>query len=162
MTQTHAIDDAVRRYRPDCIFCRMDDPSVNRILEQSDNFYVRYDNFPATDGHVEIVPKRHVVSFFELAPGEVAEAYQLMSDVRSTLTAIHDPQGFTIGINDGRAAGRTIDHLHIHLVPRYDGDVTDPRGGIRRALPNGDPALWTDSSLTEFDRRGHVPIRPPT
>jgi diadenosine tetraphosphate (Ap4A) HIT family hydrolase len=142
MSQTNAIDAPVPGFSTDCIFCRRQDPAINTVLEESENFYVRYDNFPATEGHVEIVPKRHVVSFFDLDPEEVAEAYVLMSNVRLRL-APRAAQGYNIGINDGRAAGRTVDHLHIHLVPRYDGDVSDPRGGIRRGLPNCDPSLWT-------------------
>jgi diadenosine tetraphosphate (Ap4A) HIT family hydrolase len=142
MSQTNAIDAPVSGSRTECIFCRMDDPTVNTVIGESANFYVRYDNFPATEGHVEVVPKRHVVSFFDLEPDEVAEAYVLMSKVRSTLVTSQNPDGYTIGINDGRAAGRTIDHLHIHLVPRYAGDVKDPRGGIRQALPNCNPSLW--------------------
>lgn len=129
-----------------CIFCRVDDESVNTVIDQTDNFYVRHDNFPATDGHVEIVPKRHVDSFFDLTPGEVSEAYDLMRRVHKQLEAEFGPKGYTIAVNDGRAAGRTIDHLHIHIVPRYEGDVEDPRGGIRRALPNFDPDSWHAAS----------------
>jgi diadenosine tetraphosphate (Ap4A) HIT family hydrolase len=146
MSQTNAIGTSVTGSDTDCIFCRRDDPTLNRVVKESENFYARYDNFPATEGHVEIVPKRHVVSFFELAPHEVAEAFVLMSNVRTALAAEFSPHGYTIGINDGRAAGRTIDHLHIHLVPRYEGDVADPRGGIRQALPNCDPSLWDPRS----------------
>lgn len=125
-----------------CIFCRVDDQSVNTLMDQTVNFYVRYDNFPATVGHVEIVPRRHVDSFFDLTPEEASEAYDLMQRVRKQLDADHGPAGYTIAVNDGRAAGRTVDHLHIHIVPRYEGDVEDPRGGIRRALPNFDPDSW--------------------
>jgi diadenosine tetraphosphate (Ap4A) HIT family hydrolase len=125
-----------------CLFCRVDDESVNNIMVQSENFYVRYDNFPATDGHVEIVPKRHVESFFDLTSAEVGEAYGLMRQVRQRLRDNYRAEGYTIAVNDGRAAGRTVDHLHIHIVPRRTGDVPDPRGGFRRALPNFDPDRW--------------------
>lgn len=127
----------------DCLFCRQNDPSVNTIMAQSENFYVRLDNFPATKGHVEIVPKRHIESFFELTPEEMSEAYALMQSTQQDLLKTHQPDGFTIGINDGRAAGRTVDHLHIHLIPRYIGDVSDPRGGIRQVVPNFEPDLWS-------------------
>jgi diadenosine tetraphosphate (Ap4A) HIT family hydrolase len=125
-----------------CLLCRVDDTSANQVLMDSDHFYVRYDNFPASDGHVEVVPKRHVVSFFDLSPSEMAEAYRLMRDAQKTLSKQYDPQGYTIGINEGRAAGRSVDHLHIHLIPRYEGDVADPSGGIRQILPNCNPAEW--------------------
>ncbi|MEV5931386.1 HIT family protein [Streptomyces sp. NPDC052079] len=126
-----------------CIFCQRHRPDLNHVMQENKTFYVRYDNFPATAGHVEVVPKRHVESFFELTPREVKDAYALILAARDRLTEEHDPDGFTIGINEGRAAGRTVDHLHIHLIPRRFGDVADPRGGIRRAVPNCDPDLWT-------------------
>lgn len=127
---------------PTCLFCRFDDPTVNKIFLESTNFYARLDNFPATPGHLEIVPKKHIVSFFELTPADASEIYELMNDARRRLASLHGPHGYTIGINEGRAAGRSIDHLHIHLIPRYEGDVSDPRGGIRQILPNCNPQLW--------------------
>lgn len=125
-----------------CLFCRQDDRSANRVLCDNATFYARYDNFPATRGHVEVVPKRHVVSFFDLTDGEMADAYSLLKTARELLERDVHPDGYTIGINEGVAAGRSVHHLHIHLVPRRHGDVEDPRGGIRRALPNGNPELW--------------------
>lgn len=125
-----------------CILCRFDDSSVNTIMVQSRRFYARYDNFPAADGHIEIVPKRHAVSFFELTPSEAREAYRLMAQAQRRLQERYKPDGFTIGVNDGHAAGRSIDHLHIHIIPRYRGDVKDPRGGIRQVVPNCDPTAW--------------------
>lgn len=125
-----------------CLFCRFEDQSVNRIFIESANFYARYDNYPAVPGHVEVVPKRHVESFFELTEAEAAEAYELLKQARSRLAEEYAPAGYTIGINEGRAAGRSVDHLHIHLIPRHDGDVADPRGGIRQILPNCQPAEW--------------------
>lgn len=130
---------------PDCLFCRDDDPALNTVMLRSTHFYVRFDNFPATEGHVEVVPKRHVESLFELSPQEIVEAYQLMHEAQQQLCTKFSPDGFTIGVNDGRAAGRTIDHLHIHLIPRYYGDVVDPRGGIRQIVPNCNPAAWAPS-----------------
>jgi diadenosine tetraphosphate (Ap4A) HIT family hydrolase len=126
-----------------CLFCRFEDPASNSILRQSENFYARRDNFPAAEGHVEIVPKWHVESFFDLSPDEMREAHTLMRRVRQDLDQQYQPDGYTIGVNDGRAAGRTVDHLHIHLIPRHLGDVPDPRGGIRQNLPNYHPDLWS-------------------
>lgn len=125
-----------------CLFCKINDNRINRIFLQSARFYARYDNFPAAVGHLEIVPKRHVVSFFELTSDEISEAYELMGAAKDALSCRYNPSGYTIGINEGRAAGRSVDHLHIHLIPRYEGDVADPRGGIRQILPNCDPAAW--------------------
>ncbi|MGY4982434.1 HIT family protein [Streptomyces sp. 900105755] len=129
-----------------CIFCKQHEPDLNKIMQQNRTFYVRYDNFPATVGHVEIVPKRHVESFFDLTAREVKDAYALILAAQKRLTKEHSPDGFTIGVNEGRAAGRTVDHLHIHLIPRRFGDVEDPRGGIRQAVPNCEPDLWAQKS----------------
>lgn len=126
----------------DCIFCQKDNPDLNRVLRENTLFYARYDNYPATEGHVEIVPKRHVVSFFSLTPREIRSAYALMRKVQQELADLYSPDGYTIGINEGEASGRSIDHLHIHLIPRYKGDVPDPRGGIRQIVPNWDPDSW--------------------
>lgn len=129
--------------RDDCIFCHRDDGSLNSIMCENDGFFVRYDNFPAAPGHVEIVPKCHIESFFDLSHRELAEAYSLIVEAQQRIVKEYDPpDGYTIGINEGRAAGRSVDHLHIHLIPRYAGDVPDARGGIRQAAPNCDPDSW--------------------
>jgi diadenosine tetraphosphate (Ap4A) HIT family hydrolase len=125
-----------------CLFCLKYSASENRIMLENDAFFARYDNFPASAGHIEIVPKRHVESFFELSAGEVAKAYTLMSQARNELNEHHHPEGYTIGVNEGDASGRSVKHLHIHLIPRHYGDVDDPRGGIRQVVPNWDPDLW--------------------
>ncbi|MFI9584479.1 HIT family protein [Streptomyces sp. NPDC052236] len=129
-----------------CIFCQLHRPDVNRIMHENKTFYVRYDNFPAAAGHVEVVPKRHVESFFELTARELKDAYALIQAAQKQISKEHHPDGYTIGINEGRAAGRTVDHLHIHLIPRHFGDVEDPRGGIRRAAPNCEPDAWAQKS----------------
>ncbi|MEV5703865.1 HIT family protein [Actinoallomurus sp. NPDC052274] len=129
-----------------CIFCLRDDSELNQIACENSGFFARYDNFPAADGHLEIVPKRHVESFFDLSMEEITEAYSLLLEARCMLDGKYNPDGYTIGINEGTAAGRSIDHLHIHLIPRHEGDVADPRGGIRRAAPNCDPDSWASDA----------------
>ncbi|MEU4445024.1 HIT family protein [Actinosynnema sp. NPDC050801] len=125
-----------------CLFCQIYDESINHLLAESDLFYVRWDNYPAAEGHVEVVPKRHVESYFDLTDEEAAEAYRMVKLAQRMLDSKYHPAGYTIGVNEGRAAGRTVDHLHIHLIPRYTGDVTDPRGGVRHVLPGTDPDQW--------------------
>lgn len=125
-----------------CLFCQIHDHEVNDLLIEGREVYVRRDNFPAAKGHVEVVPIRHVASYFELTPSEHAEIYTLIKQARHKIEEQFQPDGYTIGVNEGRAAGRTIDHLHIHLIPRYEGDVPDPRGGIRHVLPGTDPDEW--------------------
>jgi diadenosine tetraphosphate (Ap4A) HIT family hydrolase len=130
---------------PGCLFCRRDEPSLNHVSHENATFFARYDNFPVSEGHSEIVPKRHVESFFDLTPAEVQDAFTLILAVRQELWTRFQPPGYTIGVNEGKAAGRTIDHLHIHVIPRYFGDVPDPRGGIRQVLPNFLPDQWVTS-----------------
>lgn len=139
----------------DCLFCRQDDGGLNRISHQNATCFARLDNFPATEGHTEIVPKRHVESFFDLKPDELQDAFELILAVRAELSQRLQPQGYTIGINEGRAAGRSIDHLHIHVIPRKFGDVADPAGGIRQIFPNCDPTAWqaaTSQAMGRCDR----------
>jgi diadenosine tetraphosphate (Ap4A) HIT family hydrolase len=123
-----------------CLFC--DPVEQAGAVAWNTTMYARFDRFPATPGHVLIIPKTHVDSFFDLSPQQLRDAYDLLWGMRLRLAAEHCPHGWNIGVNDGRAAGRTVHHLHIHLIPRYLGDQDDPRGGIRRGLPNGDPDAW--------------------
>lgn len=126
----------------DCPFCHPDRPGLHRILARNGSCYARYDNFPVSPGHLEVVPLRHVVSLFDLTPAEVTATWALLLAARDIVDAEHRPDGYTVGVNEGRAAGRTIDHVHIHLIPRRTGDVPDPRGGIRGILPGPSPDAW--------------------
>ncbi len=88
-----------------------------------------------SEGHTLVVPLRVVRSLYDLPEAEQADAWALVRQVRAILAERHRPAGFNIGLNDGEAAGQTIAHAHIHVIPRYLGDVPDPRGGIRWVLP---------------------------
>jgi diadenosine tetraphosphate (Ap4A) HIT family hydrolase len=107
------------------------------------NTYARaiYDGFPISPGHALIIPKHHIGSFFELTEEEQRAMLDLLSQIRQLLLTEHSPDGFNIGINDGAAAGQTVMHLHIHLIPRYAGDQPDPRGGVRWIFPDK-AAYW--------------------
>jgi diadenosine tetraphosphate (Ap4A) HIT family hydrolase len=98
-----------------------------------------YDGFPVSPGHCLIVPNRHVASFFEASKEEQAALLELLLEMRQLLQQERNPAGFNIGINDGIAAGQTVMHLHIHLIPRYSGDTEDPRGGVRWIMPDKAP-----------------------
>jgi diadenosine tetraphosphate (Ap4A) HIT family hydrolase len=93
------------------------------------------DGFPISPGHTLIIPRRHIGSFFELEESERASLLALLDQAKEELEGIFQPDGFNIGINDGAAAGQTVPHLHIHLIPRYLGDRPDPRGGVRWIIP---------------------------
>lgn len=111
-----------------CPFCNLD---ASRIVLANPHAQAISDGFPISPGHTLIIPKRHVASFFELTPEEQKAMLDLLAEMRQLLLAERNPDGFNIGINDGAAAGQTIMHLHIHLIPRYAGDQPDPRGGVR-------------------------------
>ncbi|HEY6094592.1 MAG TPA: HIT family protein [Gallionellaceae bacterium] len=93
------------------------------------------DAFPVSPGHTLIIPLRHVGSYFALDQIERDSLFDLLEKARQMLDAEMKPDGYNIGINDGQAAGQTVPHLHIHLIPRYRGDREDPRGGIRWIIP---------------------------
>jgi diadenosine tetraphosphate (Ap4A) HIT family hydrolase len=93
------------------------------------------DGFPVSRGHSLVITRRHFGSFFEATSDERSALMALLEAARAAAIEEFKPAGFNIGINDGAAAGQTVPHLHIHLIPRYSGDVADPRGGIRWVLP---------------------------
>ena len=119
----------------DCLFCNYNDTESHKIIAENDLAYSRWDNFPVSNGHAEVIPKRHVESFFDLKNEEVTAIYDLAKQVKEIVDAKFSPDAYNVGVNDGRAAGRTIDHCHVHIIPRYTGDVDEPRGGVRHIIP---------------------------
>ena len=124
-----------------CPFCSL--PS-ERVIDSSEAGVVIRDGFPISPGHTLIIPRRHVASFFELTDVERDELLGLLASAKAVLDATLHPSGYNIGINDGPAAGQTVPHLHIHLIPRYDGDCEDTRGGVRWVIPERDD-YWYDT-----------------
>ncbi len=94
------------------------------------------DRFPVSVGHSLIIPKRHVASLFELTAVEFSALHELLHTTREQLDAAYQPAGYNVGVNVGAAAGQTVFHLHVHVIPRYAGDCADPRGGVRWVLPS--------------------------
>jgi len=115
-----------------CPFCKLED---SRIFAASDCAVAIKDGFPVTPGHTLVIPRRHVHSIYHLTDDEQAELWVLVGRVRQMLFEDLAVDSFNIGVNDGSAAGQTIEHAHIHLIPRRVGDVPDPRGGIRQVIP---------------------------
>jgi diadenosine tetraphosphate (Ap4A) HIT family hydrolase len=101
------------------------------------------DSYPVTPGHTLLIPVRHVASFFDVTPSEREAMLTLLDTAKLQLQAEFDPAGYNIGINDGAAAGQTVAHLHMHLIPRYSGDRSDPRGGVRWVIPDK-ADYWTE------------------
>jgi diadenosine tetraphosphate (Ap4A) HIT family hydrolase len=115
-----------------CPFCSL--PTA-RVVDEGEHCFVIRDAFPVSEGHTLIISKRHVGSLFELTEPEALDFFRQLGRAKQTLDAAYRPTGFNVGINDGRAAGQTVPHLHVHLIPRYAGDVPDPRGGVRWIFP---------------------------
>ena len=121
-----------------CPFCEIPRDAV--VAESCHAVAIR-DGYPVNRGHTLVIPKAHSQSLFAHSPGIQADVWALVARVRSDLQSKHKPDGFNIGLNDGRAAGQTVDHAHVHVIPRFDGDAADPRGGIRWVMPQH-AAYW--------------------
>ena len=116
-----------------CPFCAL--PEARVLISDSFGVVIR-DAYPVSPGHTLIIPRRHVGSFFELTADERGSLLGLLEAAKRELDVMRRPDGYNIGINDGPAAGQTVPHLHIHLIPRYQGDQPDPRGGVRWVFPD--------------------------
>lgn len=117
-----------------CLFCDRNNKKEHKIILENDFCYVRWDNFPVSKGHLEIVPKSHIESFFDLNNEQLVQIQQILKEAKNFIQKKYNPDAYNIGVNEGEAAGRTINHLHIHLIPRYKGDVENPRGGVRNII----------------------------
>lgn len=114
-----------------CIFCG--DPSM--VIE-NDLAFAHYDSYPVNPGHCLIIPRRHVAEYFEATTEEKAAIWALVDKMKTILDEEHKPDGYNVGVNIGKAAGQSVPHIHIHMIPRYKGDMEDPRGGVRGVIPH--------------------------
>ena len=119
--------------RPACPFCNL---PQERVFLEAETTLAFFDAYPVTEGHALVIPKRHVASIFELPPEELAALWEQVTTVRALLAEKYSPDAFNVGVNDGPAAGQTVPHAHIHVIPRRKGDASDPRGGIRWIIPD--------------------------
>ncbi len=117
----------------ECPFCTL--PS-NRIIERNTVGVVVRDAYPVSPGHTLVIPTRHSASFFDTSLAERDGLLALLFMAKQKLDTEFAPSGYNIGVNDGTVAGQTVPHLHLHLIPRYEGDRQDPRGGVRWVLPD--------------------------
>jgi diadenosine tetraphosphate (Ap4A) HIT family hydrolase len=116
----------------DCPFCHL---PTERVLAANERALAVADAFPVAVGHTLVIPKRHVGCFFDLDLSEVEAVFRLLRLTRQWLDKMHHPSGFNVGVNIGFAAGQTIMHAHVHVIPRYKGDVREPEGGVRNVIP---------------------------
>jgi len=119
----------------DALTCPFCNPSRDEIVLQNSLCYARYDKYPVSPGHLLLIPYRHVADFFDATDAEQAALLILLHDAKTLLDEQLHPDGYNVGVNVGTAAGQTVMHLHVHVIPRYTGDVEDPRGGVRGAVP---------------------------
>ena len=112
-----------------CELCSRQD-----VLLENELAYVRHDSNALSRGHVLVIPSRHVASFFDLTAEEQSSMLSLLREIQVSIQKQHAPDGYNIGVNVGKAGGQSRMHVHLHLIPRDAGDVSDPRGGIRCVL----------------------------
>ena len=117
-----------------CVFCEIY-KTEKRILYENNAFWTTLDKYPVSKGHALIISKKHVLSFFDLKINDLENLVNAITETKKLIDQQHIPDAYNIGINDGAVAGRTVHHLHIHLIPRYKGDVENPIGGVRNIIP---------------------------
>jgi diadenosine tetraphosphate (Ap4A) HIT family hydrolase len=116
-----------------CRFC-LPKPG-RRIMIEGEFGFAAWDRHPASPGHFLVMPHRHVSDYFDINDEEREELWKLVGEGKTMADTKHNPDGYNIGINVGKWAGQSIPHLHIHVIPRYQGDVENPKGGVRGVIP---------------------------
>lgn len=117
-----------------CRFC-VSKPDRRLIVEGRYGF-AAYDRHPASEGHFLVIPYRHFASYFDIENEELVDLWGLVARAKAIVHERYHPDGYNIGINVGKWAGQSISHLHIHVIPRYKGDVENPKGGVRGVIPH--------------------------
>ena len=117
-----------------CLFCEL--LNNKKIAVENDWAFAIFDSFPVNPGHVLVIPKRHVANYFDLTTDEVLAIQDLLQRMKTEVDSKFHPDGYNIGVNVGAEAGQSIFHVHVHLIPRYKGDVERPRGGVRGVIPS--------------------------
>ena len=114
-----------------CLFCKLQ----REILARNESAIAVFDTYPVSPGHALVLPLRHVVTIWDLSSAEYDDCFRLVRAVQPILAARFSPDGFNVGANCGEAAGQSVWHAHIHVIPRYQGDTPNPRGGVRHVIP---------------------------
>jgi len=119
----------------DCRFCTTKKPG-RRLIADSEFGFAAFDRHPASEGHCLVIPYRHFASYFDINDEELVDLWGLVKKGKEVCDEKFSPDGYNVGINVGTAAGQSIHHLHIHVIPRYTGDVENPKGGVRGVIPD--------------------------
>lgn len=115
----------------DCPFC-----NLTNIEHSTEFFNIIYDKYPVSEGHILVISKRHIASYFDLSNDEKHELVEIIDTLQRYLSDTYSPDGFNVGFNDGKCAGQTVQHFHLHIIPRYEVDMENPQGGVRGVIPN--------------------------
>lgn len=121
--------------------CPFDDPPAERVFYEDDLVRCLWDAYPVSDGHALVITRRHVPTWFDATAEELGAVLNGIEQARREIEKTHRPDGYNIGTNAGEAAGQTVPHFHVHVIPRYRGDADDPRGGVRHVIP-AKAAYW--------------------
>ena len=117
-----------------CLFCNV---SESGCAHENDLAYASYDSYPVSEHHCLIIPKRHIKDYFQLTQDELTACHELIKVVKDEIfTKDQLVKGFNLGTNIGKVSGQSILHCHFHLIPRREGDVENPQGGVRSVIPN--------------------------
>ena len=121
----------IKEIKMHCVFC-----NIANVVIENDLSLAFYDKYPVTEGHILIIPKRHTANYFELTKEELNSINELLLECKTILDDKFQPDGYNIGVNCGETAGQTVFHCHVHLIPRYKGDIENPRGGVKGVIPD--------------------------
>jgi diadenosine tetraphosphate (Ap4A) HIT family hydrolase len=130
----------------ECPFCS---PSEDRVFLRGDQVLGLWDAFPVSSGHALLIPRRHIPTWFEATTAEQVALVGAINEAKAIIEEHQRPDGYNIGINCGAAAGQTVFHLHVHLIPRFKGDVRDPRGGVRHIITDKANYLSASGSIAD-------------
>ena len=130
--------------KTNCPFCSIAEGSEEtKLLAESKHSIAFLDQYPLNEGHSLIIPRKHEPSLFNLTTEERQDIWKLVDKVHELISRQLNPDGFNIGVNVSESAGQTVGHAHIHLIPRFKGDVPDPKGGVRWVIPERAP-YWEE------------------
>jgi len=115
-----------------CLFCEVPE---SEIIIDHDLCFARWDKFPVSPGHLLVIPRRHYASVFDATDEEFAAMWEVIGQVKQLIDKEYKPDGYNIGVNVGQAGGQSVFHMHMHIIPRYKGDVENPKGGVRGVIP---------------------------
>ena len=119
----------------ECVFCNQFIPNKDSLFE-NELALAYFDEFPVSTGHMLIITKRHAKTFFDITKEEQIAVIELLNKCKKYIDEKYNPDGYNVGLNCGELAGQSVMHIHMHLIPRYKGDVENPRGGVRGVIPS--------------------------